>query len=119
MWSTSKRSHVYQRQKMARFQTKGGDVLEVRFTSSEAEIEAVAVAFLFFGVLEDGLVEGRYLGTSHEELKDYQFTFAARCPTPRRTRSWRHSKLVAKSLGKEENEKGWKGYYNKDWRQDS
>lgn len=48
------------------FKPKEGDVLEVRFTATEAEIEAMA--FLVTGVLEDGPVEPCYLETSHEEL---------------------------------------------------
>lgn len=42
--------------------------LEVRFTSPNADVEASPVAILVTGLREDGLVEGRYLGTAHEEL---------------------------------------------------
>lgn len=45
-----------------------GDLLEVKFTSAEASVEAASVAFLVTKVGRLGLVEGRYIGSTNEAL---------------------------------------------------
>ena len=45
-----------------------GDLLEVKCTSEDPAKETAFVAFLVTGVREGGLVEGRYLGSNHEEV---------------------------------------------------
>ena len=45
-----------------------GDLLEVKFTSAEASVEAASVAFLVTKVGQLGLVEGRYIGSTNEAL---------------------------------------------------
>lgn len=70
-----------------------------------------------FLAVHSAVNEGGWKTAQHLELHPLEGAQSA--PTPLLLQARRRSKLVAKSQGKEENDKGWKGYYNRDWKRDS
>lgn len=70
-----------------------------------------------FLAVHSAVNEGGWKTAQHLELHPLEGAQSA--PTPLLLQARRHSRLVARSQGKEEYEKGWKGSYNRDWRRDS